>query len=1024
MPTALVPIIAGIGGAFSGVAAAVLVMYAVEIAYALTIIGTLALSSYQKRKAARAARAAFDSAQVDRLVNIEASVASHELVLGRVRKGGNIFFRTTVGAYKEMYVACIALAAHEIDGIERIYFNEQPIDIDGSGNVVTAPYARWVTQSFFPAITGAVTVLPYTPLEGSVSVTTGDGSQGSDNGGTGMAEVGFDVTGNTLTIPSFDPSRRYWVSYQATFLVSKARVRWHLGAPGQAADARLQALLPGVWTADHKATRTAYLIAEFDYDETAYQSSIPTVTALLRGAKLYDPRSGLTQFAENPALMMRHVIMHPQFGKRTAMTAAEDARIVAAANACDPGISYTGSDWVSTYRAAVVIPFGQPATDALDDLSQAMGGQWANASGEFFVRAGVYQAPVMALTEADLAVVQRTNDGSTSQNQISISTHRARNDKVNTILARIWDQAANYVQTPIQPFRADSLVAADGAELAQEITMPAVFYAGQAFHISGIILRDGRDPLTVTLPFKMKAYQLELFDTITLTLPRYGWTAKEFQVLGRRMMGAFIELTLKETSAAIYVYGAGFIPQGYADNTGLPRPWEIYPPTIASITSGESDLIVQSDGTIVNGVRVTWAPILDASITSGGYVEVQYMLVTDGIWRSQTTQGADTQLVLAGINDRVAIVVRARTKNSVAVSDWSLHVSHIVIGKTEPPPDIENLSISGAILTWGLPRHVPDLAGFVFRFHYGVNLDWGSAAPLHDGVVTENPWEPKTRPGGVVTIMGKAIDTTGNMSKNSANIVMNLGDPPVANIVEQWDFEAMGWPYAAGEQSGWTLVLGDPSADALDSLYGTDDQSFYGADNDSFYDAGAYGQMVYVTQEVAVNSALAGSIMTLEIQAQGDDLRIDYRLSGPGSLYETDNSSFYGSDDDPFYGQPGGWQPWPGQLVAANDVYQFRVTIGASVTRGILQAMVLTIDAPDIEEAIADLSISSGGTAIPYASAFTSIKTVQATLQSNGSGAETVEVDKAAPLVPVIRAFNSSHTAVSGATADIVIRGY
>ena len=1018
MPQAIPLIIAGLAAG-----AAVYVQVAL-------VLGSLALSSYQKRKAARKARAAFDSAQVDRLVNIETSVASRELVLGRTRKGGSIFFRATVGAYKEKYVACIAIAAHEIDGVERIYFNEEPMVLDADGVVQTGPYARWETLSLpnaeYPSpIVGAVTVLPFTPNNGTVRVYMGDGSQGSEGGSTGMAEVSFSVSGNTLTIANYDPTQQYWLGYQVTYLRSFARVRWHLGAPGQQADARLQSLLPGVWTAEHRATSIAYLIVEFDYDETAFPSGIPTVTALVRGAKMYDPRIAVTQFSENPALMMRYVLLHPQFGKRTSITAAEDARIIAAANACSIDYSYDGSTVVPTYRAGTVIPFGQAARDALDDLSQAMGGQWAYASGEFFVRAGVYQAPVMALTDSDLAVVQRSNDGSTSQSQISISVHKARNDKVNTILPRIWDQAANYKETPIQQYRATALVAADGADLVEEVTMPAVFYGAQAHYIAGIILLDGRDPLTVTLPFKIKTYQLELFDTVTLTLARYGWTAKEFQILGRRLMpDGFIELTLKETAAAIYAHGAAFLPQGYASNSGLPRPWDIVPPTITGITSGEADLIVQSDGTVINGVRVTWAPIQDTSITSGGFVEVQYMRVSDGVWRSQTVPGGDTQVVLSGIDDGAAIIVRARSKNAVAVSDWGLQVGHIVIGKTEPPPDIQNLSISGAVLTWSLPRRVPDLAGFVFRFHYGVNVDWGSAAPLHDGIVTENPWEPKTRPGGVVTIMGKAIDTTGNMSNATANIVMNLGDPPVANIVEQWDFEALGWPYAAGEQSGWTLVLGDPSANALDSLYGTDDQSFFGADNDSFYDAGAYGQMTYVTQEVAVNSALVGSIMTLEIQAQGDDLRIEYRLSGPGSLYETDNSSFYGPDADPFYGQPGGWQPWPGQLVAANEVYQFRVTIGASVERGILQAMVLTIDAPDIEESIADLTISSGGTAIPYAKPFTSIKTVQATLQANGSGAETVEINKTAPLAPVIRAFNSSHTAVSGATADIVIRGY
>ena len=1006
-------------------AAAVATTYATVLTVA-AIVSTLALSLYQRNKAKRVANAQFDSAQVDRLVNIQNPIAPRDLVLGRVRKGGSVFFRSTVGQYNEMLVTLVALAGHEIDGVERYYFNEQPVDIDANGNVLTAPYARPLTQSLSAQMTSTSIVLPYTPRNGSVGVIRGNSFLSTTNPSLMSGDpVEFVLVGNVVTIEAYDPTYKYFVTYQETHTISFARVRTWLGSPGQPADSRLVGLLPGVWSSAHTATSVAYTICEFDFDETAFAGGIPTVTALVRGAKCYDPRTGLIQFTENPALMMRHVIMHPRFGKRTSMSAAEDARISAAANACDIGISYSGSDFVQTFRAATVIPYGQAARDALDDLSQAMGGQWAYAAGEFFVRAGVYQAPVKALTDADLAVVQTANDGAVSQSPISISTHRARNDKVNTVLPRIWDQAAGYVQTAIKQYRAAPLVAVDGAELALEVTMPAVFYAGQAYHIAGIMLRDGRDPLTVTLPFKLTAYPLELFDTVTLTLARYGWSAKEFSIVGRRLVpGGYVELTMKETSAAIFVYGADFVPNGYADNSGLPRPWDISPPTITGITSGESGLIVQSDGTVLNGVRVTWSPIPDASITGGGYVEIQYMRVSDGVWRSQTAPGADTQIVMTDIDDGAAVVVRARSKNSIAVSDWSLQVGHIVTGKSDPPPDIQNLSVSGAVLTWGMPRRVPDLAGFVFRFHYGVNLDWNSAAPLHGGIVTENPWEPKTRPGGVVTIMGKAIDTTGNMSNATANIVMNLGDPPIANVVEQWDFEALGWPYAAGEQSGWTLVSGDPSAVALDSLYGTDDQSFYGADNDSFYDLSAFGQMVYVTTEVAISSALAGSIMTLGTQAQGDDLRIDYRLSGPGSLYEIDNSSFYGPDADSFYGAPGGWQPWPGQLVAANEVYQFRVTIGASVTRGILQSMVLTIDAPDLEEEVKDLPISSGGTVIPLAKPFTAVRTVIGQLQANGSGAVNIETDKTNPLAPVVRAFDISHTAVSGATADFRVKGY
>lgn len=1007
-------------------AAATATTTAVVVANLVLAVGSLALSNYQKRKAKSAKRAAFDAAQIDRFANVPAQMAPRELVLGRLVKGGTVFFRTSVGAYNEKFIMCMAVAGHEIDGIEAVLFNGVTLQLGPGGAVQTAPWARYETTAYprnplLPLRLGAaVTVLPAPPNPDSVTVTAVEG-QGEN---ASQTLVGYSLDGSTITI-AYNPNLEYYVSFQSTVLVSKARVRWHLGAPGQAADAGLMADLPGVWTAQHRGDGVAYVICEFDYDETAYPSGLPSVSVLLRGAKTYDPRTGLTQFTENPALMMRHVAMHPQFGKRTAMTAAEDARISAAANASDQAISYFGTDLVQTFRAAYVVPFGSPARDVFDDLAQAMGGEWAYAAGELHVRAGVYQMPVANLYESDLAVVQRTNDGGVAQSAITISPHKARNEKFNTVLPRIWDQAAGYVQSPISPYRAAALVADDGAELVEEVTMAAVFYAGQAFHIAGIMLRDARDPLHIVVPFKLRAYPLELFDGVTLTLPRYGWNAKEFRIVDRNLApDGTVMLTLKETTAAIFQYGADFVPQGYASNSGLPAPWNISPPTITDIRSGESELIVQSDGTVINGVRVFWQTVNDASVLSGGFIDVDWTAPANAARGTVTVPGSAVSALIPGLPDRAYVVVRLRSRNDIATSDWGLQVTHLVVGKTEPPPDIENLSISGAVLAWSLPRRVPDLAGFIFRFHYGVNLDWNSAAPLHAGIVTASPWEPQTRPGGAVTIMGKAIDTTGNVSKNTANIVMNLGDPPIANIIEQWDFEAMGWPFAVGEQAGWTIVSGNPSADALDSLYGTDDQSFYGADIDSFYDAGAYGQMVYVTTEIAIGSALAGSIMTLETQAQGDDLRIDYRLSGPGSLYETDNSSFYGPDADPFYGPPGGWQPWPGQLVAANEVYQFRVTIGASVTRGILQAMVLTVDAPDLEEEINDLAISSGGTVIPHVQPFTSIKTVIGQLQANGSGAVTIEIDKSNPLAPVVRAFNSSHTAVSGATADFRLKGY
>lgn len=990
-------------------------------AYAITIVGTLALSSYQKNKAERAARSQFDAAQVDRLANVPGTVVPRELVLGRIRKGGHVFYKTSVGQFKELFIMCVALAEHEIDGVEQIYLNDQPVDVNELGQVTTAPYGQPATISAEKDVPyGSLTVtLDFDPIPGSVSATE------SPPGQVGGHEVQCSVDGRVVTIIDPLPGWRFRVNYQYSGFNTFVRIVSHLGSPDQQADWELTQMLPGTWTADHRARGVAYLVCHFAYNDTALPSGIPTVTARIRGAKLYDPRTGATNFSENPALMMRHVLLHPQFGKRASMSAAEDARIIAAANACDIGISYTGSDWVQMFRAASVFPFGSPARGVLDDLAQAMAGEWAYAAGEFYLRAGVYQLPVMDLNDEDLAVVQTSTDGAVSQLPMTISPHRPRNEKFNLVPIRIWDQAANYVETTIKPLRADTLVAADGAELSQEVTMPAVFYAGQAFHTAGIMLRDARDPLTAVLPFKMRAYPLEIFDGVRVTLDRYGWLNKEFRIIGRLFSpNGIVQLTLKETTAAIFVYGGAFAPEGYASNGGLPKPWDIRAPSIQSISSGEGELVVQSDGTILNGVRVTWLPIADQSILSGGNVEIEYKVLPAGDWVSVLVPGTATEAKFQGIEDLAMILIRARTRNSLAVSDWGMQYMHQVIGKTEPPPNVENLSISGSVLSWSLPRRVPDLAGFVFRFHYGQNLDWNSAAPLHAGLVTASPWEPETRPGGVVTIMVKAQDTSGNESRLVGSVVMNLGDPPIANIVEQWDYKALGWPAAPGEQSGWTLVSGDPTANPLDSFYGSDNQTFFVGDTDPFYKAESYAEMVYVSTELAINSALAGSIMTLVADIEGIDLRIDYRLAGPGVFYGPDANSFYGPDGDPRYGLAGDWMPWPGQLVVANDVYQFRVTIGAGATRGILKGLVVTVDAPDLEELLPDVPIAAGGTVIPYTKAFTKIVVVTATLQTNVSGAETVRIDKTSPLSPVIRAYNAAGTAVSGATADITLKGY
>ena len=956
-----------VAGAISVGTAVAIGTFVASYGAGLLLIGGLAYSSAKERQAKQASKDQYNAAQVDRLVNISSAVAPRELVLGRVRKGGTVIYKASTGSVNRSMFVVIALAAHEVDAIEEIYLNDTLVNVDVDGGVTTAPYWR-ETNEWGPA-------------------------------------------------------------------ASYVRITKHLGQPGQTADPRLIEAFPDAWGASNTLTGIAYLVVEGFYAETAFPSGFPSVSAVVRGAKLYDPRTGLTAWSENPALMLRHVYSHEKFGKAV-VTSAEDASVIAAANACDSSVSYGGAAACALYRASLVLPFGTAAKSAFDDLAQAMGGSWAYMGGALYLKAGVYTSPVMTLTEADLAVVQRSGANETQQ-PIAITVHKERAQKFNTVKARIWDQAQDYKQVSLTPLVGAALVARDGAELSQELTFPAIGHAPQALHVAGVMMRDARDALVVVLPVKLRAHPLRMFDTVSLTLPRYGWEAKTFVLLGRTWNSdGSLQLTLKETSAAITQMDAEFLPQGHAPNTNLPKPWEVALVGPLSISSGTAELLLQADGTVVSRMRVSWPAVADAAVQQNGHIEVQYRPVGGPLtWATEVVQGNETAVAISDVMDGVYYTVRARATTSVGVGAWSAYMDVQVLGKTEPPQDVTSFSVSGDTLNW-VPVTDLDLSGYLLRFNYGSSFSWDTATPMHIGVITESPYVMVTRPSGAVTIMIKAVDTSGNVSVNAAAVATNLADPPVANVVEQIDFGALGYP---GTLLNCTVVGGELVADSQGSagssdygLTGTVATTFgdYGTLEEGvttsvdWGDAGVFDALEYVSSEIVVSQALSGSLATLAISATGESFQVYYRLSGPGSFYEADGMSFYGSDGTAFYGPPGPWVAWPGQLAMANDTYQFRVKFAVGATQGRISSMVLTVDAPDIIETVDDLVVSAGGTAIPYSKPFSSIKNVQVTLQTNGSGAETVEVDKSSPLTPVIRAYNSSHVAVSGASVDITLKGY
>jgi hypothetical protein len=770
------------------------------------------------------------------------------------------------------------------------------------------------------------------------------------------------VVGSTVSIAAA-VSEPVQINYQFNQSTPYAVVYFDLGAPGAVADWTTMQWFPDLWTSSHRGEGIAKLFAVFDYDDSAYPNGIPNITVLMRGAKVYDPRTLTTAWTENPALLMRHVYQHPQFGKAT-VSAAEDARFIVSANACD-----TSHNWVvdgvtiarPLYRAGTVVPFGTQPQAVLDDLAQAMAGMWAFAGGELYQRAGAYTAPVATFGDADLATIQRDGD-SEQQDKISISPHRERAGKFNVVNVRIWDEGQDYKEVPLTPLSSAALLAADGEALAQEIAIPAVPYSYQALHIAGVMMRDARDPLTIVVPLKMSAYAIELFDTINFSFARYGWDSvpKAFMVLSRvwdRERGV-IRLTCKETSATIFNPDASFSPQGFADNTALDNPWEIDPPGTLTITSGTGDLLIGADGTVVTRVRVTWPPIADTRITSEGKVEAQWADATVGRWNSIVVDGSVPELFINGLADGLVITVRARTRTSLASSDWGDQQQHAVQGKSLPPGVPTGVSLTQQLVFFRPPTDL-DLAGVRIRAVPGFQTApvFSRGTDVITGLLLVSPARIEGRLYGVQTIMVVSEDTSGNQSE-PAFASLDFGQPNISNSV--WDrvFADESFPgiYTDCSLSGGSVIADvAASADvyALADLYGEPDVY-----------ATQYDAMVW--QADMVTTPYSG-VLALTSTLAGNSPAVEYRISGDTITDLYASSDVYASAD--LYGAAGEWTAWPGALQAVRATpLDFRVSIGASTERGAISQFTLSLVMDVSTQLFSGITLDVAGTRLTPAS--------------------------------------------------------
>jgi hypothetical protein len=930
-------LIAG-AGAIAGFAAGTAGAY-----FATTFVSTLVLGAVSKAMAKTPTGASIT--QQDKTVTSRQPIAPHNVIYGRTRIGGTILYMESTNANKYLHVV-VAIAGHEIDAIEKFYFNDAEVTIDGSGNVNAGQYK------------------------------------------------------------------------------DKARIKYKLGTDDQTAFADLVAESGSKWTNNHRVRGRALVYMRLEYDQNVFINGVPNLSVVVRGKKVYDPRTETTVWSANPALCVTDYLTNNKYGMAAVYAnEIDEEALIAAANICDEDVTKVGGGTENRYEMHGSFATSSQPEDIINQMVFAMAGRCIWSGGVWRILAGAYYTPTLTFDEGDL------------RGGIKVQSLVSRRESFNGVKGVFASVDDNYILSDFPPINSAAFVAKDnGEENLKSIELPFTTSASMAQRLAKIELLRARQQITVAMPMKLVGMKANVGDIVQINNTRMGWSSKPFEVVSANI--AFgetvgVDIDLREVSTDVYDWSTSE-EQTYdpAPNTNLPSGF-VSEPVGISIT----DTLAISAETIITQLVVT----VTGSDVFEDRFEVQAKPSTSDDFLN-LGQASGNIFQLANVIDGAIYNVRARAINVFGVrSDWTTD-DHEVIGKTAPPENVTgltgNLIGNQYLLTWNA---VPDLDLSYYRVRYA-SPDSGGSYENSVSLVPKvsRPATSVFVPARNGTYFVKAVDKLSLASITPASIALDTNIAAVESLnVIQTINEAPDFNGTFDD----TVELDEDDALVLNTSVLFDAVSGDFDDASGLFDGGSGNVDAFGYYYFATDVDL-GAIYISRCTAYVKHIRLDYVVlfdSAEGLFddrqgdFEGDVNAFDDTDvqiearhtqDNPS-GTPT-WSAW--QSFAVTDIraraIQFRAKLSTTdeqATPKVTQLSV-NVDMPDRTVSGNDIVSGAGAKVVTFAQGFRETPAIGIGAQDMQTG-DYYEITSKSRTGFTITFKNSSGTAISR-SFDYVAKGY
>jgi len=437
--------------------------------------------------------------------------------------------------------------------------------------------------------------------------------------------------------------------------------------------------------------------------------------------------------------------------------------------------------------------------------------------------------------------------------------------------------------------------------------------------------------------------------------------------------------------------------------------------------SDENVLLVDDDGSL--RVRMVVSTVLQAFPGWDQKNQIRFRAVGDNSFETLEPQSA-SEISVFNVDEGIEYEVQVRGVKNGLFSAWSDPTVHTVVGKSTPPPNVEQFQAvqngESVVFRWQEITTTPDIEGYEVRYGPRGKASFNNSIKIAETTKTNVVTEADVPPGDF-RFFCKAVDTAGNFSESAAekDLVVKTDFELLQQTEHSPNWDSEGYFVGFENQDGVLVATNDEEAyfvsDEVDLGFDAENVRVWAevdASLEIYDDVEDYGSILNSTSAIENYQAITDSVTstedyeTLSVSLPVSDPLILYQISfrntgeeysgfdasdDYGSITQTAaNAEDYGlitegSDSFETYDTLMQWQNWTRGEVDARYVKQ-RIKIKRRQDQDglkVLRSFKTSVDSDERTEKQQGLTIAPGGSTFQFGRQFHLRPTVTGTVESD-----------------------------------------